>query len=210
MALSSLLQRSTVVLTGLILLLAALAVGIYLFYRRRAKSGGEENTQGLFQMPEYGSVGALGVLRTALVFLAFVVAAGFVLILLPQGTIETMTHGLQSRYAPPPAQEMISFLYLGDEVKDNEFHIRGVIRNITTQPVEHLDAALRLYSQDGSLLETAVVRMDTELIQPDATAEFHLNYPNYKGQFGSYSVDFKLRQGELVPYKDVRGTRVRS
>ena len=63
---------------------------------------------------------------------------------------------------------------------------------------------VRLYAADGSLLETAVVRMDTEVIAPDATSSFHLTYPDYTGQFGSYSVDFKLRQGDSLPYKDMR------
>ena len=49
--------------------------------------------------------------------------------------------------------------------------------------------------------------MDTDLIAPDATSTFNLVYPGYAGQFSSYSVDFKTREGEPVPFKDLRGAR---
>lgn len=100
--------------------------------------------------------------------------------------------------------EKIAFLYLGDEVVDNTFHIRGVVRNISSENIVGLDANIRLYSHDSILLETAVARMDIEVIAPDAVAQFHLVYPNYTGQLGSYSVDFKLRQGGPVPFRDMR------
>jgi len=148
-------------------------------------------------------------LRGGLAVLAFVVAAGFVLILLPQGVVDWMAQTVRSRELVAPVQEQIAFLYLGDEIKDGEFHLRGVVRNITTFPIEKLDATIRFYSPTGQLLETRSVRMDSELIPPDATAQFHLVYPGYAGQFGSYSVEFVSRQGEIVPYKDMRGARGR-
>jgi hypothetical protein len=145
-------------------------------------------------------------LRILLVLLSVVVAAGFVLIVLPQPTVDKMTQSLEARYGTAQ-QEKIAFLYLGDEVKDNEFHIHGVIRNITTSPIEQLDAAVRLYGHDGSLLQTTIVRMDKETIAPDEIAQFELVYPNYKMELAKYSVDFCLRNGELVSYKDMRATR---
>ena len=153
---------------------------------------------------------SMDLLRIALVILSLVVAAGFILIILPQRSVDSMSQGLQARSGVTPKQEIIALLYLGDEVKDKEFHIRGVVRNITTQPIEKLDAAVRLYGSDGNLLETAIVRMDKETFAPDETAEFHLIYPDYSMQFKSYAVDFKLRQGDLVPYKDMRGSRPQS
>ena len=147
----------------------------------------------------------MDVLRLFLFLLSFVVAAGLVLILLPQSAVDRIAQSFQSRSAAGPQQEQIAFLYLGDEVKDGAFHIRGVVRNIATQPLEQLDVSIRLYAPDGSLRETAIVRMDRESIAPDSAAEFHLTYPNYNSQFSSYSVEFKLRQGEVLPYKDLRG-----
>jgi hypothetical protein len=146
------------------------------------------------------------VMRGLLILLAFYVAAGLTLILLPEGAVDRMAQMIRLRNGEPPQQEaMISLLYLGDEVQDKEFHIRGVIRNISTQPIEKLDATVRLYAPDGSLQETTVVRMDSEAIAPDAIASFHLTHPEYSGQIGSYTVDFKLRQGQAVSYKDLRG-----
>lgn len=145
-------------------------------------------------------------LRALLILLSLVVAAGFILILLPQPAVDRMAKDLQSRRGASQ-QEIIAFLYMGDEIKNNEFHIRGVVRNITTEPIEQLDAAVRLYSHDGSILETAVVRMSKEIIAPDEIAQFELVYPNYQSEFGSYSVEFKLRQGAFVHYKDMRGMR---
>jgi hypothetical protein len=160
-------------------------------------------------IPEGGSSLGSGILRGGLVVLALVVAAGFVLILLPQQSVERMAQAVRLRGPATPVQEKIAFLYLGDEIKAGEFHLRGVVRNITTLPIERLDATIRLYSPTGQLLETRSVRMDSELIPPDGTAQFHLVYPGYAGQFGSYSVEFVSREGQLVPYKDMRGTRGR-
>jgi len=150
---------------------------------------------------------AMDLLRVGLVILALVVAAGFILIVLPQRAVDTMSQDLQARSGIAPKQDLVALLYLGDEVKDKAFHVRGVVRNITTQPIEKLDASIRLYGSGGSLLETAIVRMDKETFAPDETAEFHLVYLNYDMQFSRYAVDFKLRQGDLVPYKDMRGSR---
>ncbi len=142
-------------------------------------------------------------LHGALILLAFVVAAGFVLVLIPQAKFDQMAQDLQERRAGAK-QEQLAFLYLGDETKDKDFHIRGVVRNITDQQLENLDASIRLYAPDGRLIQTAIVRMDKESIAPDQTAEFHLVYPNYESQIGSYSVDFRWRDGVVVPYKDMR------
>jgi hypothetical protein len=148
-------------------------------------------------------------LRMLLIILSLVVTAGFVLILLPQPAVDRMTQDLQSREGASQ-QEKLAFLYLGDEVANNEFHVRGVVRNITASPIEQLDAAIRFYSHDGSILETTVVRMNKETIAPDEIAQFELMYPNYKMEFASYAVEFKLRQGALVPYKDMRAARAPS
>ena len=59
-------------------------------------------------------------------------------------------------------------------------------------------------------METTVVRMSKETIAPDEVAQFELVYPNYRSEFASYSVEFKLRQGAIVRYKDMRGTRTQA
>jgi hypothetical protein len=145
-------------------------------------------------------------LRLLLIILSLVVAAGFVLILLPQPTVDRMTRDLQAR-SGKDQQEKVAFLYLGDEIKDNEFHIRGVVRNITTAPIEGLDAAVRLYGHDGNALETTIIRMNKETIGPDEVAQFELVYPNYQNEIMKYSVEFKLRDGPVVPYKDMRSAK---
>jgi hypothetical protein len=151
-----------------------------------------------------GSSLVIDILRGALILLAFCVAAGLTLIVLPDPTLDRIAQHLRLRSGQLPPQESISLLYLGDETKGNEFHIRGVVRNILTQPIEKLDAVVRLYAGDGSLIETAVARMDSEAIAPDATSSFHLSFPESAGQFASYAIDFKLRQGDAVLYKDMR------
>jgi hypothetical protein len=144
--------------------------------------------------------------RMLLILLSIVVAAGFVLILLPQPTLDKMTQDLRSRRGVA-LPEKIAFLYLGDKTENNSFHIRGIVRNIANENLEKLDAAVRIYSHDGSIIETTMVRMNKEMIAPDDTAQFDLVYPNYQSEFKSYSVEFKFRDGEVAPYKDMRATR---
>ena len=141
--------------------------------------------------------------RAALIVLALIVAAGFVLVVLPQSTVDRLAASLEARHGAAQ-QEQIALLYLGDDMNGNDFRIRGLVRNISSAPIEHLDAAVRFYAHDGTILETTVVRMNKETIEPNETAQLELIYPNYKMDFGSYSVDFKLRQGSSVEYKDMR------
>jgi len=147
----------------------------------------------------------IDLLRILLIVLALVVAAGFVLILIPQVTFDRAAQSLEER-SGKAGQEQIALLYLGDEIKDQRFYVHGLIRNITTQPIEKIDAAIRLYFMDGSLAETDLVRMNKETIAPDDTAEFQLVYPDYNSQFGSYAVDFKYRNGDFLFHRDMRAT----
>ncbi len=163
----------------------------------------------LFQSLQPQTSVAADIIRGALILLAFAVTLSLVTVCLPQGAFDKVAETMRIRKSEPPPQEKIALLYLGDEARGTEFHIRGVVRNIIEAPVEQLDAVIRLYAPDRTLLETAVVRMDSELIPPDAVATFHLTYPEYHKQFGSFSLDFKQRQGDLVPYKDLRAMRVR-
>lgn len=146
--------------------------------------------------------------RALLILLSLVVAAALVLVLLPQPTVDKIAQYLESR-KQTARPEKIVFLYLGDEIANGQFHIRGVVRNITASPIEQLDAVVRFYTQDRSLLETTIVRMDKETIGPNEIAQFELVYPNDRLEFSGYSTEFKLRQGELVPFKDLRKLPVR-
>ena len=216
------------ILIGVLLLAAAAALFVLLFSRKseRKADAGPPAGAGAHPIPPEseaplpsgtgeaaaavpGPAFAGGLLRGALLFLAAVVAAGFVIVVLPQGAIDWMAGLLRPGSSEAPEPEKIAFLYLGDDLKDKEFHIRGVVRNITTVPIEKLDVTIRFYVPGGQLVETRSVRMDSELIAPDQTAQFHLVYPDYGGQFASYSVEFVLRQGEVLRYKDMRATRGR-
>jgi len=138
-----------------------------------------------------------------LLLASILVAAALFLILLPQSAIDSLAHRIQSHYGRLEP-EKIALLYLADRLQDNQFQIRGVIRNIAADPIEQLDAVIRLYAFDGTLSETVVVRLNKEIIEPGEIAQFALIYPHYKQQFNSYSVEFKLRQGSVLPYKDMR------
>ena len=142
-------------------------------------------------------------LRAFLIILAVLVAAGCILALLPQRTIDQMAQNLQSRHTAA-RPERIALLYLGDEAKEGTLRIRGVVRNISTEPIEQLDAVVRFYARDRNPLETILVRMDKETIAPDEIARLELVVPNQAMQYAAYAVEFKLRQGESVAYKDMR------
>jgi len=147
--------------------------------------------------------------RALLILLSLVVALGFLMILLPQPAVDKMAMDLRSRYGVP-LSDKIALLYLGDTVQNEDFRIRGVVRNITADPIEKLDAAIRFYAQDGTVLQTSIVRMNKETIAPDEIAQFNVVYPDYQKEIASYAVEFKLRQGDLVHYKDMRGNRSQS
>ena len=149
------------------------------------------------------------VFRAILILLSLVVALGFLMILLPQPAVDKMAMDLRSRYGVP-LNDKIALLYLGDTVQNDDFRVRGVVRNITADPIEKLDAAIRFYAQDGTILQTSIVRMNKETIAPDEIAQFNVVYPDYQKEIASYAVEFKLRQGDLVHYKDMRGNRSQS
>jgi hypothetical protein len=142
--------------------------------------------------------------RALLIILALVVAAGFILLVLPKPAADKLTQDLRARAAKTAPPASIAFLFLKDRIENNNFHIAGVVRNISSAPVQNLEAAVRLYLHDETVYETTIVPMDKAIIQPDGTAQFDLIYPNYKMQFQRYSVEFKLKNGDLVNYKDMR------
>jgi len=142
----------------------------------------------------------------AVILIAGVVALmGVVLVLLPQKSIDKMAARLESRHGGAE-YEKIALIYLADEFTDGAFRIRGVIRNIAADPAERIDAVVRLYNNGRTLLETVVVRLDKEIIAPNDFARLEMTVPGYDEGFAGYAVEFKLREGGILPYKDLRGT----
>ena len=152
---------------------------------------------------------AMDLLRALLIVLSLTAAAAIVLVALPQSTADSLVQYLESRRSSA-RPEKIAFLYLGDQMSDSNFRIRGAVRNIAPSPLEQLDAVVRFYAKDRSLLETVIVRMDKETIGPNEIARFELVYPGDRLGFAAYSAEFKMRQGEVVPYKDLRKARMQS
>jgi hypothetical protein len=145
----------------------------------------------------------IDLLRAFLIVLSIIIAATSTLILLPQQTIDKIAHQLQSRHARS-VHEQIALLYLGDALEDGKFRIRGVIKNITPTPIERLDATVRFIAQDGNTSETVLVRLDKENLAPNELARLDLVIPNYKMDISGYTVEFKLREGSKISYKDMR------
>jgi hypothetical protein len=141
--------------------------------------------------------------RALLIALSVAALAALVLIALPQPTVNRIADSLNSRHGGSRL-EKIAFLYLGDATLNNEWHIRGVVRNVSTAPLEQLDAIVRFYTHDRTLLETTIVRMNKEIINPGETAQFELIYPVPGREYAGYSAEFKLRQGTPVSYIDMR------
>jgi hypothetical protein len=141
--------------------------------------------------------------RLFLVILSFAVAAGFVLIVLSQLTVDKMTTDLRSTLGI--AQEKkLNLLSLKGEAKGGDYHIAGEVQNISKKPINNLYAAIRFFSPGGESVTTDLVRMKNS-IAPDEKAVFQFVYPNYQKEFSSYGVEFLLRQeGELVDFKDLR------
>jgi hypothetical protein len=146
--------------------------------------------------------------RVLLIPLSLIVLTGLLLVLLPQSISDRLAAEVRSR-RNVSARGEIALLYLGHRVSSNQFQIRGVVRNITAEPINQLDAAIRLYGHNRELRETAIVRMEKETIAPGEIARFELVYPDYESEFSSYSVEFKLRSGTVLPYQDMREPRTK-
>jgi hypothetical protein len=147
--------------------------------------------------------------RVLLIPLALAAAAALFLALMPQSAADGLLRQVQQRGGGAARME-VAFLYLGHQIRDGRFHVRGVVRNITPDPIEQLDAVIRLFGRNRDLLETAIVRMDKETIAPNQIARFELVYPDYQSEFSSYSVEFKLRSGKVIPYRDMRESQTES
>ena len=140
-----------------------------------------------------------------LILIAGVVAlSGVTLVILPQSAVDTIAARLESRHGVNE-HEKIALLYLADEFAGGTFRIRGVIRNITSAPMEKIDATVRLYDAGRALLETVVVRLDKDILAPNDFARLELTIPGHTEGFAGYAVEFKLREGGVLPYKDMRG-----
>ena len=140
----------------------------------------------------------------ALILIAGVVALlGVALVVLPQSAFDKLASRLENRRGGAE-YEKIALIYLADDFTDGVYRVRGVIRNITAEPAERIDAVVRLYSIERSLLETVVVRLDKDIIEPNDFARLELTIPRHTEGFAGYAVEFKLREGGVLPYKDMR------
>jgi hypothetical protein len=145
----------------------------------------------------------IDLLRACLIVLSIFVLAALAIILLPQRTMDAITYQIQSRHVGSNP-ERIALLYLGDQIENGQFRLRSVVRNITTTPIEQMDATIRLYAPDGAMAETVLVRLDKEILAPDEIARLDLIIPNYKRDISGYAIEFKLREGSKISYKDMR------
>jgi hypothetical protein len=216
---------------GLILLLISIGIiGVFLIYyfsyrkkKKHIRNGGnitqeQRSMQSEGSNAEYGSPAQqasifstpqkpsgiwLDLLRGVLLILSLLIIAAVTLVLLPQRALDTIVHQFESRHSSP-IQERIALLYLGDEIENGSFRIRGVVKNIAAGPIEKMDAAVRLYDREGSATKTVLIRLDKEVIDPGAIARLDLVIPNYKMDISGYAVEFQLRDGEKISYKDLR------
>jgi len=143
-------------------------------------------------------------LYRALILIAGVIALLVsALVVLPQSAVDKLAARLESRRGVSE-YEKIALLYLSDEFLDGSFRIRAVIRNIAAAPTERIDAVVRLYSRERALLETVVARLDKDIIEPNDFARLELTVPRHTEGFAGYAVEFKSREGDIIPYKDMR------
>jgi len=161
----------------------------------------EDSRRPVFSQKPSGT--GMDLARMALIILSIIAGAGILLLALPQATFEGLAERIQAR-RKAPEQEKIALLYLGDELKNNEFRIQGILKNISAAPIEQLDAVVRLYAGDRALLETVITRLDKDTIAPGEFARMELKVPSGKMGFAGYAVEFKLRQGDILPFKNMR------
>lgn len=139
-----------------------------------------------------------------IILIAGVIALmGVALVALPQSAVDKLAARIESRRGGG-VEEKIALLFLADEFTGGAFRIRGVIRNIAAEPAERIDAVVRLYSRNRALLETVVVRLDKDIIAPNDFARLELTVPGHTEGFAGYAVEFKSRDGGVLPYKDMR------
>ena len=141
--------------------------------------------------------------RALILIAGFVALSGIALVLLPQSAVDVMIVRIENHHNGGD-HEKISLVYLVDEFTNGAFRIRGVIRNITDAPTERIDAVVRLYGMERALLETVIVRLDKEIIEPNDFARFDLTVPEQTAGFVGYAVEFKLREGDVIHHKDMR------
>ena len=144
----------------------------------------------------------MDIARAVILAAGVIALLGVTLVLLPQSAVDKIAARLENRHGAE--YEKIALLYLADEFTDGAFRIRGVIRNIADTPAERIDATVRLYNNGRALLETVVVRLDKDIIEPNDFARLDLTVPGHADGFAGYAVEFKLREGGILPYKDMR------
>jgi hypothetical protein len=140
--------------------------------------------------------------RGLILVAGFIATVGIALVALPQSAVDKLAERLESRRGGE--QEKIALLFLADESTGGAFRLRGVIRNISDAPAERIDAVVRLYSRERTLIETVVARLDKDIIEPNDFARLELTVPAHTEGFAGYAVEFKSREGGVLPYKDMR------
>ncbi len=93
---------------------------------------------------------------------------------------------------------------LGEEKLPGQFRVFGQVRNGGRSELIDGQVILKIYGEDGSLLDTAIVPLKEGHLPVQATSEFSFIYVPGNHVISRYSVSFQRMDGSPLPHKDQR------
>jgi hypothetical protein len=93
---------------------------------------------------------------------------------------------------------------LGEENLPGQFRIFGQVRNGGRSELIDAQVILKIYGEDGALLDTAIVPLKEAHLPVQGTSEFSFIYVPGSHTISRYAVSFQRMDGSPLPHKDQR------
>jgi len=93
---------------------------------------------------------------------------------------------------------------LSEDRLPGQFRILGQVRNVGRNELLDAQVILKIYGEDGSLLDTAVVPLKEPRLSVQAVSEFSFIYVPGSHSISRYAVSFQGMDGNPLTHKDFR------
>ncbi len=94
---------------------------------------------------------------------------------------------------------------LADERLPGQFRIYGTVRYVGQEQLDDAQVVLKIYGEDGSLMDTVAAPLKNSRLTPQSTSDFSFIYVPGEHTLSRYAVSFKKTDGNLIPHRDMRG-----
>jgi hypothetical protein len=142
------------------------------------------------------------ILRTLVMIAAIISFFLLVIVFMPASCYTKIRSTLTGQTEP---DEPFLLEKLAEERLPGQFRIFGTVRYVGKEELNDAQVVLKIYGEDGSLMDTVAAPLKNARLTGQSTSEFSFIYVPGAHTISRYAVSFKKTDGSLIPHRDMRG-----